>query len=1068
MRLLILLFCLLNCFNVRSQPQYPRSLSVNIDSLLAIAAKTKTLTDTINATKAMQQIDAALLQYRDQFPLYTGIIKLYQAVYHPSVNARNTYLDDANRLVSANYRWMADSFPYQSTQLINRFARRKRLNEWLPFDSLLRLSAAIKTVSKNSASVIADHAYEVYKKEGYYIAADLSAYNMAYKDVMGIDDPGSSPQHAYDLWMTLKPQYDQWKNTDYYKRDEELSFKKSFEEITWELRFIIDGSDTREAFVQFDRPSRTKYYRLYKDVLLHLADWTIQDHREGRAVVPLKSFIFYNLVPHELERINTDKSYQPVISLDDFTQLVLTLSTLYQRLGNGSDANDVLSRAIDFIKEYPPYWNNISTESLNNLFLQQARAAGMAGRFESAYRGFSRLKKVWTKPVAITSIDPWLLYMNVRLAEIETLIANNKAPAAKDSTVRLLEDLAPIGNDSVSLLYDTRQWPHLEYLGGWASGVKGDWSNASYWVLDALRTMEQQNHWEDDAHYYPTQLLYLIAKYRNEKYIMKNVVANLLFYTGRHLEHSFLQLTPGERMVLYDQQLRKYFDVYHELLFSHALDSFPALKKSALAQSLYLKNALTDGILLPDSVLSQAGDSERQKLVDDIRANRNATQLTLNRLRMRQENAYINSDMQKAIWLSLLELAETDTLQRLHPWETIAERLHAGEVYIEVVRYTNWLSDSTDHYGAYIMAGNKLQLVNLVREDSLLALLKDASASPQNAALDANNVRGLTIKGKPKKQSGFIPGSEDRLGKIILQNLWPYLQNKKTLIIVPDGMLNRISLAALQWKGKYLFEYLQLRQLSSNTAVLAAADSFPLAGKALLAGGLHYGTVTSSRNINRLFNKDVTWNYLPGTLQESQQLAPIFSENGYAVTQVSKTGFSDSVASLILPSYNIIHLATHGFYADSTLAAKMYDFSHWNAEAIQQEPLFRSGIALSNANEPDATSLTSEGYLMGYELAYTNLRNCYLVCLSACETGLGDLRNNLGVDGLARALKLGGARYLLTSLWKVPDAPTAVFMETFYKELFRLRSPHLALQQTRRYMSSKFNAVDWAAFVLTE
>ena len=1067
MRLFILLMYLFICSYAGAQKQYP-DIAINIDSLLNITAKNKTPNDKIKASNAMQQIDTALLPYRTAFPLYTGIVKLYQAVYQPAGSIRDGYLEDARKLISGNYTWMADSFSHQCLQLIDFFSSRKRLSQWLPFDSLLRLSATINTPSKNNLTVIANHAFEKYKRGNYHIAADLSEYNMTYNDVMEIEYRETSPQFAYDLWMILKPRYDEWKNTDYYKRAENASFKKDFEDVVWYFRYIIDGSDTRKAFIKSDRTARAKYYNLYKDALLHLADWTIQDHREGRAIVPLKSFIFYNLIEYELDRAASDSQYQPVIEHNDFLNLVLTLSKLYQNMGNGNDADEVLTRAIDFIESYSPYWNNISVESLNNLFLQQAKAAGLAGRFESAYTAYHKLKKTWTKPVTTTSIEPWLAYMNVRIAEIETLIANNKEKEAKDSTILLLDELAPIGNDSVSLLYMIRQWPHLEYLGAWASATKGDWSNASHWLLDALRTMEQQNHWEDDAHYYPTQLLYLTARYRNEQFLMKNVMANLLFYTGRHLEHSFLQLTPGERMLLYDQQLRKYFDVYHELIFNHALDSFPSLKTSAIAQSLYLKNALTDGVLLPDSVLAASGDTVRQKLVADIRTNRNATQLTLNRLRMRHEKTYINSDMQKAIWLTLLEVAETDTLKRLHSWEDIAKSLKQDEVYVEVVRYTNWLTDSAVHYGAYIMGNNKLELINLIREDSLLTLLKDASASPQNAAIDAANVRGLTIKGKPKKQTGFVPGSVDRLGQSLLQNLWPSLKNKKTLIIVPDAILNRISLAALQWKGKYLFEYLELRQLSSNTALFTPVEDFPVSGNALIAGGLDYGTTTNSVNINRLFNKNVAWNYLPGTLKESQQLVPIFSRNGYAVTQASESGFTDTVATLMLPSHNIIHLATHGFYADTTLAAKIYNFKHWNAEAIQQDPLFRCGIALSNANEPDAKSFTTEGYLMGYELAYTDLSNCYLVCLSACETGLGDLRNNLGVDGLSRALKLGGARYLLTSLWKVPDAPTAVFMEMFYKELFRLRSPQLALQKTRKYMSTKYTAIDWGAFVLTE
>jgi CHAT domain-containing protein len=125
---------------------------------------------------------------------------------------------------------------------------------------------------------------------------------------------------------------------------------------------------------------------------------------------------------------------------------------------------------------------------------------------------------------------------------------------------------------------------------------------------------------------------------------------------------------------------------------------------------------------------------------------------------------------------------------------------------------------------------------------------------------------------------------------------------------------------------------------------------------------------------------------------------------------------------------------------------------------------------LSGANNPDTSgsSLETDGYLLGYEIANTDLRNCYLVSLSACETGLGDVRNNLGVDGLSRALKLGGARHLLISLWKVPDQPTSVFMQLFYKELFAGKIPAAALQSTQLTMSKTYKATDWAAFILVE
>jgi CHAT domain-containing protein len=49
-------------------------------------------------------------------------------------------------------------------------------------------------------------------------------------------------------------------------------------------------------------------------------------------------------------------------------------------------------------------------------------------------------------------------------------------------------------------------------------------------------------------------------------------------------------------------------------------------------------------------------------------------------------------------------------------------------------------------------------------------------------------------------------------------------------------------------------------------------------------------------------------------------------------------------------------------------------------------------------------------YLLGYELAAQNLSNCKLITLSACESALGDIKSNLGVMGLQRAIKLAGAQ----------------------------------------------------------
>jgi CHAT domain-containing protein len=56
------------------------------------------------------------------------------------------------------------------------------------------------------------------------------------------------------------------------------------------------------------------------------------------------------------------------------------------------------------------------------------------------------------------------------------------------------------------------------------------------------------------------------------------------------------------------------------------------------------------------------------------------------------------------------------------------------------------------------------------------------------------------------------------------------------------------------------------------------------------------------------------------------------------------------------------------------------------------------------------------------------------VVLSACDTGLGAVKNGQGVHGLRRAL-LAGAQSLDMSLWEVADRPTRELMVAYYKGL---------------------------------
>jgi CHAT domain-containing protein len=111
-----------------------------------------------------------------------------------------------------------------------------------------------------------------------------------------------------------------------------------------------------------------------------------------------------------------------------------------------------------------------------------------------------------------------------------------------------------------------------------------------------------------------------------------------------------------------------------------------------------------------------------------------------------------------------------------------------------------------------------------------------------------------------------------------------------------------------------------------------------------------------------------------------------------------------------------------------------------------------------------------DGILTAYEISQMNLSNTELVVLSACETGLGDIEGNEGVYGLQRAFKIAGAKYLIMSLWQVPDYQTQELMTTFYKRWLedKMNIPD-AFRSAQKEMREKYQLPHfWAGFVLVE
>ena len=102
------------------------------------------------------------------------------------------------------------------------------------------------------------------------------------------------------------------------------------------------------------------------------------------------------------------------------------------------------------------------------------------------------------------------------------------------------------------------------------------------------------------------------------------------------------------------------------------------------------------------------------------------------------------------------------------------------------------------------------------------------------------------------------------------------------------------------------------------------------------------------------------------------------------------------------------------------------------------------------------------------EASGLNLWGTRLVVLSACGTGLGEVRNGDGVYGLRRAFVLAGTESLVISMWPVSDYVTRELMTNYYKNLKQGLGRGESLRRVQLEMLKRPNRRHpfyWASFI---
>ena len=128
--------------------------------------------------------------------------------------------------------------------------------------------------------------------------------------------------------------------------------------------------------------------------------------------------------------------------------------------------------------------------------------------------------------------------------------------------------------------------------------------------------------------------------------------------------------------------------------------------------------------------------------------------------------------------------------------------------------------------------------------------------------------------------------------------------------------------------------------------------------------------------------------------------------------------------------------------------------------------MLRSGLALAGVNA-SLKEGRDDGLVSAEKILGLRLRGTDLVVLSACETGVGDIKNGEGVFGLKRAFILSGAKTVVMSLWSIPSKETTELMTDFYTLWAKGKTKAVAFREARlNLMKKKPNPFYWGAFIM--
>jgi CHAT domain-containing protein/Tfp pilus assembly protein PilF len=412
----------------------------------------------------------------------------------------------------------------------------------------------------------------------------------------------------------------------------------------------------------------------------------------------------------------------------------------------------------------------------------------------------------------------------------------------------------------------------------------------------------------------------------------------------------------------------------------------------------------------------------------------------------------------------------------------IAAALPPDAVLVEFVRILTLAFDAVPAQGqprwgparylAFVVHGKRPDEVGFV----------DVGSADEIDRLIASARDSIAARGGGRARTSILT----ELRRLLFDPLLPALDDRRRVIISPDGELTTWPFEVLTANDgtplieEYTFSYLSVGRdilrfgtppsANASASLVVADPDYDLKSTDHDAAP---GPVSGEEPLRHALRGRIHFASLPGTRVEGERIASLLE------TPVILGGAASESLVKGHKAPRVLHIATHGFFLPSDGGVSTVEpdagSAHPDGGGVRdlsklENPLLRSGLALAGANtwlDGEAVPADAEdGLLTAADVSGLDLQGTELVVLSACQTGLGQVRGGEGVFGLRRAFVLAGARTLVMSLWEIPDKETVHLMEGFYRRALAglpraaaLREAQLELRATRP------NPIYWGAFI---